>query len=80
MYHPLSSTRLSVHGGALRGVTIAEAVSSDHHVVESVVVLLCHLVTGVQQIIAQRVEFDELHSQVCDLQHVCTNTRPFCSN
>lgn len=75
MYHALSSYRGSIDWGALRGVTVAEAVSTDNHVVEGVVVLLRHLIAGVEQVVAQSVEFDELHPEVSDFQHVCTHTR-----
>ena len=73
-HHALGSYRGPVHGGALGGVAVAEAVAADDHVVEGVVVLLRHLVAGVEQVVAQRVELDELHPQVGDLQHVCTHT------
>lgn len=70
VYHALSSSRRSIHRGALGGVAVTEAVAADDHVVEGVVVLLRHLVTGVEQVVAQRVELDELRADVCDLQHV----------
>lgn len=74
MYHALSSSGGFIDGGALGGVAVAEAVPADDHVIEGVVVLLRHLVTGVEQVVAQRVELDELHPDVSDLQHVCTHT------
>lgn len=74
MYHALGSSRCSIDRGALGGVAVAEAVAADDHVVEGVVVLLRHLVAGVEQVVAQRVELDEIHPEVSDLQHVCTHT------
>lgn len=73
-YHAFNSSRSSFDRGALGGVAVAEAVSTDNHVIEGVVVLLLHLITGVEQVVAQRVELDELHPEVSDLQHVCTHT------
>lgn len=70
-HHPLGSGRCSVDGRALRGVAVAEAVATDDHVVQGVVVLLCHLLAGVEQIVAQRVELRERDLEVRDLQHVC---------
>lgn len=52
-------------------MSIAEAVAAHHHVVQGVVVLLLDLHPRVQQVIAQRVQLDELHPQVGDLQQVC---------
>lgn len=60
--HALPGLAGSLNGGALRGVSIAEAVSSDHHVVDSVVILLFDLHTRVQQVVSERVQFGELHS------------------
>lgn len=71
LYHALSSSWLSIDWGTLRGVAVAEAVAAYDHVVEGVVVLLCHLIAGVEQVVTQRVKLSELHPQVCDLQHVC---------
>lgn len=51
-------------------MSVAEAVSSDHHVVDGVVILLFDLYTRVQQVVSERVQFGELHPQVGDLQHV----------
>lgn len=76
IYHALFS-RLIIDGLALGGMAIAEAVATDDHVVEGVVVLLSHLVTGIEQVVAQRVEFGEVYPQVCDLQHVCRHTHTF---
>lgn len=73
-YHALGSGGGSIDRGALGGVAVAEAVAADDHVVEGVVVLLRHLVARVEQVVAQRVELDELHPEVGDLQHVCTHT------
>lgn len=75
MYHALGSGGGSIDRGALGGVAVAEAVAADDHVVEGVVVLLRHLVARVEQVVAQRVELDELHPEVGDLQHVCTHTQ-----
>lgn len=71
-YHSLISSRLSVDRRTLGGVTVAEAVSADNHVVDGVVVLLRHLLAGVQQVVSQRVQLYELHPEVRDLQHVFT--------
>ena len=71
-HHALSGQPGSLDGGALRGVSIAEAVSSDHHVVDGIVILLFDLHTRVQQVVSECMKFGELHPQVGDFQHVWT--------
>lgn len=73
MYHALFCRRWLIDGLALGGMAIAEAVATDDHVVEGVVVLLSHLITGIEEVVAQRVELGEVYPQVCDLQHVCAH-------
>lgn len=53
-------------------MSVAEAVSSDHHVVDGVVILLLDLHSRVQQVVSERVQSGELDPQVGDLQHVWT--------
>ena len=72
-HHALKVHSCTVNRGTLGGVAIAEAVATDDHVVESVVVLLGDLITGVQQVVTQCVQLGELHSYVCYLQHVYTH-------
>ena len=77
-YHALFSRRWLIDGLALGGVAIAEAVATDDHVIDGVVVFLCHLVAGIEQVVAQRVELGEVYPQVCDLQQVWERTHtPF---
>lgn len=75
--HALSSGGRSVDGGALGGVAVAEAVAADDHVVQRVVVLLGDLLAVVEQVVAQRVELEELDAEVGDLQHVFETTRKY---
>lgn len=75
MYHALGSGRRSIDGGALGGVAVAEAVAADDHVVQGVVVFLPNLVAVVEQVVAQRVELEELYPEVGDLQHVYKHKR-----
>lgn len=56
----------SIHGGTFTGMTIAEAVPSNHHIINSVIVLLSDFHSGVQKVISQGVQFHELDSQVGD--------------
>ncbi len=62
--HDLSS---SIDGGAFRCVTIAKTVSSHHHVVNRIVVLLLDLYTWVQKIVPESMQPSELHPQISDL-------------
>lgn len=73
-YHALCTCRRSINWGTLGGVPIAEAISPDDHVIEGVVVLILHLVAGVEQVVTQSVELHELCPEVRDLQHVCVHT------
>ncbi|PWA30226.1 hypothetical protein CCH79_00014909 [Gambusia affinis] len=57
------SALFSVDGRALGGVAVAEAVPSDDHVKERVVVLLRHFLSEIHQVVTQRVELDELYSE-----------------
>lgn len=52
-------------------MSVAEAVSSDHHVIDGVVILFFDLHTRVQQVVSECVQFGELDPQVGNLQHVC---------
>lgn len=69
-HHALIGLSGSLDGGTFWGVSVAEAVSSDHHVIDGVVVLLFDLYARVQQVVAKRVKFGELNPQVGDLQQV----------
>lgn len=71
-HHSFNVVPDAVDGGALGGVTVAEAVSTHHELIHGVVVLLFDLRSGVQQVVPQRVELGEVHSQVRDLQLVCS--------
>lgn len=51
-------------------MAIAEAVSTNHQLIDSVVVLLLDLSSGVQQVVSKCVKFGEVQSQVSDLQLV----------
>ncbi len=62
--HDLSS---SIDGGAFGCVTIAKTVSSHHHVVNRIVVLLLDLYTWVQKIVPKSMQPSELHPQISDL-------------
>lgn len=70
MNHVFRSGHFSFYGSTLGGVAIAEAVPTDDHVKEGVVVLLRHLLSGVQQVVTQFVELNKLYSEVSDFQHV----------
>lgn len=61
----------ALHRGTLAGVPVAEAVAAHHHVVDGIVVLFPDLHPWVQEVISQRVQLDELDSQIRDLQEVC---------
>lgn len=67
IYHSFHFLIQALHGRTLTGVSIAEAVPTDHHVVDGIVVLLSDLHPGVQEIISQRVQLHEFDSQICDL-------------
>lgn len=68
IYHSFHLLIQALHGRALAGVPVAEAVPADHHVVDGVVVLLSDLHPGVQQVVSQCVQLDKFDSQICDLQ------------
>lgn len=69
-HHTLPGLPSALDRGTLGSMPIAEAIPSDHHVVDGVIVLLFDLHTGIQQVISKRVQFGELHPQVGDLQQV----------
>lgn len=69
-HHALPDLARSLDGGTLRGVSVAEAVPPDHHVVDGVIIFLFNLYARVQEVVAERVQFGELDPQVGDLQHV----------
>jgi hypothetical protein len=58
------------HGGALGGVSVAEAAASDHQLVQGVVVLLQHVGPAVQQVVPQRVQLGQVDPQVGDAQEL----------
>lgn len=69
-HHALPDLPRSLDGGTLGGVSVAEAVPPDHHVVDGVIIFLFNLYTRVQEVVSERVQFGELDPQVGDLQHV----------
>lgn len=70
MDHALCAYMYPIDRGTLGGMSVAEAVAADDHVEEGVIVFLCDLVSGVQQVVTQCVELTKLDTQVSDLQHV----------
>lgn len=68
--HSFYVVRDAIDGGALGGVAIAKAVSTNDQLVHCVVVLLLDFCSRVQEVVSQRVELGEVHSQVGDLQLV----------
>lgn len=73
-HHALAGHTRPLNGGTLRGMSVAETVSSHHHVVDGVVILLLDLHSGVQEVVSEGVELCELYSEVGDLQQVCEET------
>lgn len=69
-HHALYVLACSLNRGAFGGMSITEAVSSDHHVIDGVVILLLDLHSRVQQVVSKRVQFGKLNTQVGDLQQV----------
>lgn len=69
-HHALADLPRSLNGGTLRGVSVAEAVPADHHVIDGVIIFLLDLYARVQKVVSKRVQFGELDPQVGDLQHV----------
>lgn len=67
IYHSFHLLIQALHRRTLTGVPVAEAVPANHHVVDGIVVLLPDLHPGIQEVISQRVQLDELDSQICDL-------------
>lgn len=67
IYHSFHFLINAIHWRTLAGVSVAEAVPTNHHVVDGIVVLLSDLHPRVQEIISQCVKLDELDSQICDL-------------
>ena len=67
IYHSFHFFVKAIHWRTLAGVSIAETVPTNHHVVDGIVVLLPDLHPRVQEIISQRVQLDEFDSQICDL-------------
>lgn len=67
VYHSFHFFIKAIHWRTLAGVSVAETVPANHHVIDGIVVLLSDLHPGVQEIIPQRVQLDEFDSQVCDL-------------
>lgn len=55
---------------ALGGVSVAEAVTPYHQLIEGIVVLLSDLPAGVQQVVPQGVQPCQVHSEIGDLQQV----------
>lgn len=70
MNHAVSSSWCSINWSTFRGMTIAEAVATDNHVIKGIVVLVFNLIMRVEQVITQCVELKKLHSEVGDLQHL----------
>lgn len=79
-HHTLSGLPGALDWGTLGSMPIAEAIPSDHHVIDGVIVLLFDLHTGIQQVISERMQFGELHPQVGDLQHVWTKEQSVMMN
>lgn len=69
-HHSIHHVSSTIDRGALRSVAVTEAVAPHHHVVNGVVVLLLDLNARIQQIVPQRMQLSELHSQVSNLQHI----------
>lgn len=67
IYHSFHFFVKAIHWRTLAGMSIAEAVPTNHHVIDGIVVLLSDLHPRVQEIISQRVQFGEFDSQICDL-------------
>lgn len=67
IYHSFHFLIQALHRRTLTGVSVAEAVPTNHHVVDGIIVLLSDLHPGVQEVISQRVQLDEFDSQICDL-------------
>lgn len=69
-HHTLPGLPGALDRGTLRSMSIAEAIPSDHHVIDGVIVLLLDLHTGIEQVISKCVQFGEFHPQVGDLKEV----------
>lgn len=67
IYHSFHFFIKAIHWCTLAGVSVAETVPANHHVVDGVVVLLSDLHPRVQEIIPQRVQLDKFDSQIRDL-------------
>ena len=52
-YHSFYFFIDSIHRGTLAGVAIAEAVSSNHHIVNRVIILFSDFHSGIQKVISQ---------------------------
>ena len=59
------------HGGALWGVSVAEAAPSDRQLVEGIVIFLQDVEAPVQQVVSQSVQLGEVDTQVGDTQEFC---------
>lgn len=56
----------SVHRRAPAGMSVTEAVASDHHVVKSVVIFVLRVsASSTQQSVAQREETSEVNPDIC---------------
>jgi hypothetical protein len=66
MYHSFHLFIESIHRGALTGMAVAEAVPSNHHIINCIVILLSDFHPGVQKVISQSMQFHKLDSQVGD--------------
>lgn len=64
MNHALAIPGDSLDWRTLRGMSITEAVSSDHQLIQRIIILLFDLLAGIEEVVAQRVQSGEINPQV----------------